>query len=41
MIALNIWPTLFVCGADHVNNMRVLIKKTGLAVLIAHEDYVP
>jgi hypothetical protein len=27
ILSINIWPTLFICGENHVENMRVLIRK--------------
>lgn len=36
---LNIWPVLFVCGADHVASFCHLIKQQGIAVHVAAEDW--
>jgi len=35
------WPTLLICGADHVENMDKLIDSIGLHVIISESDYKP
>ena len=37
--ALNVWPVLFVCGADHVASFLQLLKHEGIAAHIAAEDW--
>ena len=37
--SLNLWPVLFVCGADHVTSFRQLLTAEGVAVHIAAEDW--
>ncbi len=37
--SLNLWPVLFVCGADHVASFCHLLKQKDIAVHIAEEDW--
>lgn len=41
IVALNCWPLLFVCGANHVESFRALLKARGIVVDVAHRDWVP
>ena len=41
ILAHNVRPTLFVCGADHIENMRGLISSVDQRVTVAHHDYAP
>jgi hypothetical protein len=41
ILAANAWPTLFICGANHVGNMCSLIGSIGLDVVIVEHDYMP
>lgn len=41
IFAKNVWPTLFICGADHIKNMHRLIRSTKQSVTVAHSDYAP
>ena len=44
ILAVSCWPTLFVCGADHTQNIHNLINNIGqefLAVSIVEADYDP
>lgn len=36
---LNLWPVLFVCGADHVASFCQLLKQEGIAAHVAAEDW--
>ena len=36
---LNVWPVLFVCGADHVPQFCQLLKQQGISVHVAAEDW--
>ncbi len=35
----DIWPTLFICGADHLGNMVTLMQSVNQDVIVAHRDY--
>ncbi len=35
------WPTLFICGAKHVQPIRRLWHQLALEYILAHSDYVP
>lgn len=37
--SLNLWPVLFVCGADHVASFCHLLKQEDIVVHIAAEDW--
>ena len=37
----NNFPTLFVCGADHIDSFRQLLETNGFEVIIEHKDWVP
>lgn len=37
--SLNLWPVLFVCGADHVASFCQLLKREGIVVHVAAEDW--
>lgn len=39
--ALNQWPVLFVCGADHVASFCALLKQEAIAVHVAAKDWTP
>lgn len=41
VLAINIWPTLFICGADHVASFKSLINCMGQDVIVACNDYEP
>lgn len=41
MIALDIWPALFVCGAEHVRYFRDLAEENGIEVIVAADDWEP
>lgn len=36
---LNLWPVLFVCGADHVRTFCQLLKQQGISAQIGAEDW--
>ena len=36
---LNLWPVLFICGADHVRTFCQLLKQQGISVQIEAEDW--
>jgi hypothetical protein len=35
----NVWPVLFVCGADHITSFRQLLDQQGIAAHVAAEDW--
>ncbi len=37
----NVWPTLFVCGAIHVNRFKLLLDSTGFPAHVLVEDWGP
>jgi hypothetical protein len=37
--SLNVWPVLFICGANHVTSFCQLVKQQGFVVHIAAEDW--
>lgn len=39
LLSENTWPTVFICGAKHVDNMQKLISNVGQEVKVAHRDY--
>lgn len=41
LFSLDCWPTLFVCGANHIKQFRKLLKENGLSVVIAARDWAP
>jgi hypothetical protein len=41
ILARNEWPTLFVCGANHVKSVRRLWCCLGIDAVIVHVDYEP
>lgn len=41
VLTLNIWPTLFVCGASHVPRIEYLFNSVGKLALVACHDYEP
>jgi hypothetical protein len=38
---LNTWPLLFICGADHFTSFAILLRKAGMTVLEAFQDWAP
>lgn len=36
---LDLWPVLFVCGADHVSSFCQILKQQGISVHVAAEDW--
>ena len=40
LLDLNIWPVLFVCGADHVDSFRRLLQREDIDVHVAAADWV-
>ena len=36
---LNVWPVLFICGADHVSSFCELLKQQSIAAHVAAEDW--
>jgi len=34
-----VWPTLFVCGSDHVESVRRIIRAVGMDSIVLHRDY--
>lgn len=36
---LNLWPALFICGADHVKSFSQLVKQQGVAAHVAAKDW--
>lgn len=41
ILAADVWPTLFICGATHVGNVGSLLGSIGQDVVIAAYDYLP
>lgn len=41
ILALDVWPALFVCGANHVSHFADLLKEHGVNVEIAASDWKP
>lgn len=41
ILGSNAWPTLFICGANHVGNMGCLIGSVGQDAIVAEHDYEP
>jgi hypothetical protein len=41
LLALDEWPVLFVCGANHVETFRDLLEADGVAVQVLFEKWVP
>jgi hypothetical protein len=41
ILAFNVWPSLFICGAHHVGNMGCLIGSIGQDAIVAERDYEP
>lgn len=39
LLKLDIWPTLFVCGANHIESFSGTLKAKQLAMKIAHRDW--
>ena len=38
---LNIWPLIFICGADHFSSFTELLKANSTNVVEAHRDWMP
>jgi hypothetical protein len=41
ILGLNCWPTLFVCGANHVLPFRKLLDANGITVQVIESDWEP
>jgi|SRR6516162_4401242 hypothetical protein len=41
ILALDVWPALFVCGANHVGHFADLLKEHGINTEIAASDWEP
>lgn len=41
ILSKNSWPTLLICGADHVKSMVSRAKSVEIQVVVANEDYQP
>ena len=41
LIDLDSWPVLFICGAHHVERFSKLLRKSGIIVKIAFNDWEP
>lgn len=41
ILAKDIWPTLFICGSEHVQNMVSLMQSVGQDLVVVHSDYEP
>lgn len=39
--SLNVWPVLFICGADHVESFRNLLAQQSIVAHVAAEDWAP
>jgi hypothetical protein len=38
---LDVWPLLFICGANHFTSFSALLKENGIQVVEAHTDWEP
>ena len=38
---LDVWPLLFICGADHFTPFAALLREAGMTVIEAHQDWEP
>jgi hypothetical protein len=38
---LDIWPLVFICGANHFASFGALLRKSGITVFEAFQDWVP
>jgi hypothetical protein len=36
---LNVWPLLFICGADHFTSFATLLREMGMSVIEAYQDW--
>jgi len=41
ILSKNSWPTLLICGANHVKSVATRARRIGIRAVIAHEDYQP
>jgi hypothetical protein len=41
ILANDSWPTLFICGANHVQSMVSLMQSVGQDVVVINDDYEP
>jgi hypothetical protein len=41
LLALDVWPALFVCGANHVRHFAELLEEHGINASIAELDWEP
>ena len=41
ILAENVWPTLFICGATHATRIADLFDRLGKLALLEKQDYAP
>ncbi len=41
LLELNIWPAIFICGADHCDSFAELLRESGIQVTVAVADWKP
>ncbi len=41
IISKNTWPTLFICGSDHIASVQKLFERLGMNAMIVHADFDP
>jgi len=41
LASLDLWPALFICGAEHTQHFRSLLEDTGYSVLVVASDWEP
>lgn len=41
LLGKNLWPAIFICGAEHVENLADLVKMFGQEVNVTNRDYQP
>jgi hypothetical protein len=41
ILALDLWPVLFVCGSKHVDRFSAGLREAGVQVVIESEDWMP
>ena len=41
LLELDIWPAIFLCGADHCDSFGSLARESGIQVTVAVADWTP
>lgn len=39
--SLNLWPLIFICGADHTESFSALLRDSGIEVIVPFPDWEP